>query len=74
MKKLMFLSLAIFVLCSCGPKQEKAKKLTEEGVEVIINPKEPCKIKGEFSTLHLEKEFTIDTENEKIAEMGLYDI
>lgn len=46
----------------------------EDGVEVIVNYLEPYKIKGEPSTLHLEEEFTIDTEKEEIAELGLTDI
>ncbi len=46
----------------------------EDGVEVIVNHLEPYKIKGEANTLHLVEEFTIDTENDDIAETGLTNI
>ena len=46
----------------------------EDGVEVIVNHLEPYKIEGELSTLHLEEEFTIDTEKDYVAEVGLADI
>ena len=45
----------------------------EDGVEVIVNHLEPYKIKGEPSTLHLEEKFTLDTERDEIAEIGLTD-
>jgi len=46
----------------------------EDGVEVILNRMKPYKIQGESSTLTLGEEFTIDTESEEIAELGLTDI
>jgi hypothetical protein len=46
----------------------------EDGVEVVLNHVEPYKIKGEPSTLYLEEEFTIDTEKDEIAELGVTDI
>jgi len=50
------------------------ERYVEGGVEVVINHLEPYKIKGEPSTLHLEEEFTIDTERDEIVELGLTDI
>lgn len=58
---------------SCGPKQEQEKieMVFEDGVEVVINHLEPYKIKDQPSSLHLEKEFAIDTESDEMAEIGL---
>lgn len=58
----------------CGLKQGEVERYVEDGVEVIFNDLEPYKIPGEPSVLHLEKEFSIDTERDKIAELGLTDI
>jgi hypothetical protein len=59
---------------SCTPNQEKVEKIMEDGAEVVINHLEPYKIKGEPSILHFEEEFTIDTEKDEIAELGVPDI
>ena len=74
MKKLLFLVLAMSMFISCGSKQDKIERYMEDGVEIIINHKEPHKIKGELSTLHLEEEFRIDTEKDEVARVGLADI
>jgi hypothetical protein len=74
MKKLLCLFLAFLFFCSCGPKQDEVERYMEDGVEIIVNHLEPYKIKGEPSTLHLEEEFTIDTEKDEIAKVGLTDI
>jgi hypothetical protein len=74
MKKLVFLVLIFSILLYCAPKQEKIDKIIEDGVEVVINHLEPYQIKGEPSTLVLEKEFTIDTERDEIADKGLVDM
>jgi len=76
MKNIKLLSLIIFLLViitfiSCGPKQDKVERIIEEGVEVVVNHLEPYSIKGEPSSLVLEKVFTIDTESKKMAEIGL---
>ena len=76
MKKLFMVIPLVFLLCftfGCQ-KQEQVERIMEDGVEVVINHLEPYKIKGESSTLHLEEEFTIDTENDDIAETGLTNI
>jgi hypothetical protein len=64
----------IALIISCGPKQEKIERYMKDGVEVIVNHLEPYRIEGEPNTLHLEEEFTIDTEKDYIAERGLVDI
>jgi hypothetical protein len=72
MKKLALLLLTLIMFFSCVPKdREKAERLIEDGVEVIINHLEPSKIKGEPTSFTLEEEFRIDTENEDLAELGI---
>lgn len=43
-------------------------------MEVIVNHLEPYQIQGQPRTLHLEEEFTIDTERDDIVQKGLTDI
>ena len=74
MKKLIYLCLILCLFCHCKPKQEEIERYIKDGVEVIVNHLEPYKIKGEPSILHLEEEFTIDTEIDEIAELGLTEI
>jgi hypothetical protein len=69
------LLFSAFMMCvSCGPKADKAERYMEDGIEVIVNHLEPYKIEGAPSTPHLDKEFTIDTEKDYVAERGLADI
>lgn len=71
MKNLIFLGfLAALFLC-CGSKQEKVEKIIDDGVEVVVNHLDPYKIKGEPGTLHLEKQFSIDTEKEDMLAVKL---
>lgn len=71
MKTATLFSLIFFVLAGCRSPQQTIQKTTDEGVEVILNHLEPYTIKDVPSRLILEKEFSIDTENEKIAQVGL---
>jgi hypothetical protein len=64
-------SLVLLLLANCSSQQQIIDKPTEEGVEVILNHLEPYAIKGVSSRLILEKDFSIDTENEKLAQTGL---
>ena len=63
-----------FLCLSCAKKQEKVERTKENGVEVVINHTEPYKIKGQPTTIELKKEFSIDTEKDTTAELGLIDI
>jgi len=74
MKKIINLFLILFLALCCGPRLEKIEKTMEDGVEIVVNHLEPYRIKGERSILSLEKEFTIDTEKDEIAKLGLTDI
>jgi 6-bladed beta-propeller len=71
MKKTTLLSLVLLVLAGCRSHQQKVEKTSDEGVEVVLNHLEPYVLKGVLSQLILEKEFSIDTEDEKIAQSGL---
>jgi hypothetical protein len=71
MKKRMLFSLILLVLAGCSSHKQKIDKTTDEGVEVVLNHFEPYVIKGVPSRLVLEMEFSIDTEDEQIAQAGL---
>ena len=77
MKKLFMILPLVLVLCftfGCQKNAEKVERFIEDGVEVIVNHLEPYKIRGEPSSLILEETFTIDTERDDIAEIGLTNI
>ena len=74
MKKFMTSLLILFFCLNCSQKQEKAKRITEEGVEVVVNYTDPHKITGQPTTIELRKEFSIDTKKDTITELGLVDI
>ncbi len=74
MRKSLSLFLCFAFSLSYGPKVDVVEKITEEGIEVVINHLEPHKIKGEPSILSLVKEITIDTEAKAIAEAGVTDV
>ncbi len=71
MRKLIYLVLIFSLFLYCFPKQEKIEKIMEDGVEVVLNHTEPYKVKGEPVTLTIEEEFSIDTEKEKMLDIGL---
>lgn len=74
MKKIILLFTILPFLFHCGTRQGEVERIMEDGVEVVVNHLEPYKIKGEPSVLHLDREFTIDTERDEIAEIGVTDI
>ncbi|MDH4219556.1 MAG: 6-bladed beta-propeller [Candidatus Aminicenantes bacterium] len=74
MRKSVFIMLVLFLVSSCGKKQNQVDRITEDGVEVVINRLEPYKIKDQPSSLSLDKEFSIDTEEDEIANLGIPDI
>jgi len=69
----LFIPVFMFFV-SCGSKQDKAERIIEDGVEVVVNRLEPYKINGHSSNLLLEEEFLIDTEDNNLAESGVVDI
>ena len=74
MKKPLYLIIILSIFACCGLRQEEVERIIEDGVEVVINHLEPYKIKGQPKALYLEKEFSIDTEDDAIAALGLTDI
>ena len=77
MKKLFMVLPLVFLLCftfSCKEEEAVIERFMEDGVEVVVNHLKPYKVKGEPNTLLLEEEFSIDTERDEIAELGLTDI
>ena len=72
--KRIALIVIVILSCFCGLKQEKVEKILEDGVEVIINHREPYRLKEEPSNLIFEELFKVDTEMDETAETGLTDI
>jgi hypothetical protein len=71
MKKAALFALTLLLLASCLSHKQRIEKTTDEGVEVILNHFEPYTIEGVASRLVLEKELSIDTEDENLAKIGL---
>jgi hypothetical protein len=71
MHRSISLILIILIMLSCSPQNDEVERTTEGGVEVILNHREPYKIKGEPSSLFLELEKVIDLEDPYFAEVGL---
>jgi hypothetical protein len=74
MRKFMTCLLILFLCLGCSQKKKKFERIIEDGVEVVVNHTEPYQIKGQPTTIELEKEFSIDTEKDSTAELGLVDI
>ncbi len=72
--KHILISLAALLCLSCGGGRSGVEKIVENGVEVVLNRAEPVRLKGEPSTLTLEKVFAIDTEDDATAALGVTDI
>jgi len=71
MTVMIFLSAC---LVFSGMAQQNIDRAVEDGVEIVSNHLEPYKIKGEPTSLILERQFSIDTEQDDIVEKGLVDI
>jgi len=71
--KHILVSLTAFMCLSCGGRSG-VEKIVENGVEVVLNRAEPVRLKGEPSTLTLEKVFAVDTEDDATAALGVTDI
>ena len=74
MHRLIALIFIVFTFLSCSPQQDSVERITEDGVEVVLNHLEPYKIKGEPTSLILEEERVIDLEDPYFAEIGLGEI
>ena len=74
MKTHLSLFLALCLFFSCLTPNVSVDKTYEDGVEVVLNHLEPYEIENLPSTFSLEKIFSIDTEEDKLAELGLGDV
>jgi len=74
MRKSVFIIFVLFLVSSCGEKQDKVERIIEDGVDVVISHLGPYKIKGEPYTFHLGEEFVIDLERNDLAAIGLTEI
>jgi hypothetical protein len=71
--KLTGVVLIVLSCLNCGGRSG-LEKTVENGVEVVLNRAEPVQLKGEPSTLVLEKVFAVDTEDDATAVLGVTDI
>jgi hypothetical protein len=68
---ILLLVMWSMVLCpACGLK-DHIDRIYENGVEVVLNHREPYCIKGQPSTFSLEKVLSIDLERADLAEAGI---
>jgi hypothetical protein len=74
LKKSITVLLLVFLFMYCGQKKDMVERIMEEGVEVVLNHREPYELEDFAPNLALELEMTIDTENNDIAETGLVDM
>ena len=72
--KIFLFSFSIIVLIIGCTKQDKIERIFENGVEIIINPLKPHKLKQGLSSFKLQEDFRIDTEDNFYAEIGLSEI
>lgn len=61
-------------LSGCSGKSGPVERLSENGVEVVLNHLEPYALRGEPARLYLDKEYALDTESRDILEKGMTDI
>jgi hypothetical protein len=66
--------LVCLFLAGCGGKGGTVEKITENGVEVVLNHLEPYRMPGRTSSLTLQEIMAVDTENDSVAKAGVTDI
>ncbi len=74
MKKLFLLLLTSLLLYACASKQEKPRRIKEDGIDVVLNGLAPYREDEKAVSLSLKEEFAIDTEKDYLAIKGLTDI
>lgn len=74
MIKIITLTLAFLISICCMQKSPEVERITEDGVEVVLNHKEPYKLSDFPPSLRLQKKFSLDTEDNAMAEKGITDI
>jgi hypothetical protein len=70
------LSLGLLSLClaGCSEKRGTIDRITENGVEVILNHLAPYHLTGRHSALILQEMVSVDTEDDSVAKSGITDI
>ena len=71
MKKPLYVILGIAFVSSCVGRESQVDKIMEAGVEVVLNHRQPYKLKSEPYALHLEEDLRINFGREEFAELGL---
>lgn len=75
MRKAIIALVGIVVLTACRSKEMQVQKTVDEnGVEIVLNGREPLRLRGGPTALELEEEMTLDTEKDEIAAAGLADM
>ena len=74
MRKLLAMCCALCLSLSCKPSQGRVDRISENGVEVVLNRLEPYVLRGEPSILTLERVLSIDTEKDSTAAQGVTEI
>ena len=75
MKKIGILIMGLMlILCFCTSKIGPVERIKEDGIEVVLNHTEPYDLVDEPQDLVLQPIISIDTENERLLEIGLADI
>lgn len=73
MKTSAVICLSLLVLCACQ-RQPQIDRVTENGIEVVLNHLQPYDIGRNFGISLLDPAFSIDTEKEGSLKIGLTDI
>lgn len=66
--------LTALLFFDCGGGGSGVRRMVEDGVEVVLNPAEPLKPKSKPLVLSMERIFTLDTEDDTTAALGVTDI
>jgi hypothetical protein len=71
MKRTLLVLAAAGLTAACGAGEARIDRTHEDGVEVVLNHREPYRIKGQPSTFLLDEVLVIDLERVDLAEAGL---
>jgi hypothetical protein len=66
--------LTALLYIGCGGGESRIQKTIENGVEVVLNPAQPLKLKSEPLVLSMERVLSLDTEDDATAALGVTDI